>query len=199
MSSMMIIFLLIGNVHAQSPDENLAGLKSQLQPLIDSLSETVSENALQKCQETLTPIFDAETLIFLQFLDTHYRNKSANSSLNNIAIAKYSEYKKAINIHLENLKAKSVDDGEALRLSDEFNALLECNGLAAAYTDLSKVKMLEHIRTTTYEKKTTMMLEKYKSVNDDLRDLHFKIAKMYAYFATFRNKLPGFLSSCVTK
>jgi hypothetical protein len=60
--------------------------------------------------------------------------------------------------------------------------------------------MVNHIKTTSSEKKATIMVEKYKSINDQLRSLNFNMAQMYSYFATFKNKLPGYLGNqCITR
>ena len=55
---------------------------------------------------------------------------------------------------------------------------------------------MEHIRNTSAQKKTTVMIEKYKAINNKLRDLNLAIAQMYGFFGTFKEKLPSFTQYC---
>ncbi len=197
--TLSLILIGVQVSYAAAPDDQLAEIKQDLEPLIEMLSLKIENSAIRDCKKILSPIFDAETLLFLQFIDTHYKNKSLNSSLNNIAIAKYGEYRLKMSSYIYLLTPKAKDGENAILLSEEFNAYKECDSLANAYVMLSKEKMIEHIRQSTYQKKATAFVEKYESINDQMRDLNYKFAKMYSYFATFKNKLPGFLTSCITK
>lgn len=196
----VMISLFSFNSVSLAAEDHLGELKTQMQPLVDELSANISSDAMAHCKENLAPLFDIDTLAFLQFLDTHYENKSSNSSLNNITILKFREYKKSISDRLRSLSPSDIDrSGESLQIYSEFDNYRLCEGLAAAYVDLAKQKMFDKVRNSTSQKKATALVEKHEAINNQLRDLLFEVAKMYSYFASFKNKLPGFLSDCVTQ
>lgn len=199
LASVLIIFLSFGKIGFAEENDKYLELKSELAPLVEELETNVSQAAMTNCLEVLNPLFDIATLEFLQFLDTHYSNKASTSSLNNIAIMRFMEYKRYINGLLDDLEPKSFSDERAMNLYDEYKNLLVCNGLGAAYIELSKEKMFEYVRTNVYVKKATIATETLAPINEEMRELLFSFTKMYSYFLTFKDKLPGFLSECITK
>jgi hypothetical protein len=184
----LLIFQNIAFAQEDIPQE-LLDLKAQL-------IEQVPKESLEKCQETLVPLYDIETMTFLMFLDTTFQNKSSTSSLVNIAIARYAEYKKAIRSYYKKLSPEYTVDEGAQVFKDQFNVYSLCGTISDSYLDLAKQHMIEHIKNNVATKKTTMLLEKYQSINDKLRDLNMEIAEMYSFFVTFKNKLPFFVENC---
>lgn len=158
---------------------------------------------MSDCQSALAPIYDIELKQFLEFLDTNFQNKSSNSSLTNIAIARYQDYKENLN----NLFARvnvGVSDYMSLNETDPTqNGVLAqqsyaaCSDLKTAYFDQAKKAMIDHIKKTAAVKTTTIMLEKYQAINSQLRDLNTAISQMYGYFMSFKVMLPGFVESCL--
>ncbi|MDA1060220.1 MAG: hypothetical protein O3B47_00305, partial [bacterium] len=80
----------------------------------------------------------------------------------------------------------------------DFNAWGNCQTLMQDYLALAKEKMMEKIKVSANQKKTTVMMEKYNDINVKLRDLNLEIAKLYGAFMTFKDKLPFFNQNCVT-
>lgn len=163
----------------------------------DDLKAGLPNTALVNCQEKLVPIYDVESMEFLKFLEQTFQNKSANSTLTNIAIARYAEYKKKLRDALAYLKIESsalVDIKSQAYLS-----YLKCQEITNAYIDLGKERMIDYIRTNTAQKRASILAEKYQAIGNKLRDLNFEMAQMYGFFATFKDKSPGFLRQCITK
>ncbi len=191
-----------GNVESDSTvaNEQFDEIKSTLTPITEQFSAQLEGGNATNCLEILTPLYDVETLVFLNFLEANFQNKAANDSLTNIAIAKYRGYRNTLQDYYAEMKAKESTARDIQTFDATFKALQVCEDLTNAYIDLAKQKMIEHIKNTSAQKKTTAYVEKYKSINDGLRDLNFKIAMMYSNFLTFKNKLPGFVCSrCVTQ
>ena len=162
--------------------------------VFSSVPAYAADSPISDCKNTLVPLYDIEAAAFLIFLDENFKNKSSTSSLVNIAIVRYDEYRNNIeNIFDTEIAPYST---ESLQ-SDELLAHAECVEISAAYIDLMKERMVQHIKTTNYQKKTSILLEKYQSINSKLAELNYAIAQMYAYFVTFKNKLPGFLRECI--
>lgn len=195
------------------PKEELANLKAKLE-------SDISTTSMTQCRNVLVPAYDLELVEFLKFLETNFQNKSANSSLTNTAIRRYSEFRLSIRQKFNKLQpGLSIDPasvsiseviGEGLvpftRLGSDFKptgqeeiaAYQACSKITDSYLDLAKNRMVEQIKTTSAQKRTTIMVEKYKAINTRLRDLNTEISRMYGYFMTFKSKLPGFLQECVT-
>lgn len=170
--------------------------ESQFDKSRDDLIKALPTTELGRCSEVLVPLYDIETVEFLQFLDENFKNKSSNSSLTNIAIVRYSKYKKTLNEYYESLNPQATG---SLQQGVEFQTYLKCGGITESYISAGKTKLLEHVKNSSYQKRTTMMVEKYQNIGDRLRELNMSIAEMSAFFGTFENKLPGFLRKCISK
>lgn len=172
-------------------------LSSELESRREVLKEALPGADLVGCDVLLKELYDIETMEFLGFLDVHFKNKSSTSSLTNTAIARYLQYKKTISDHFDQFSpdVSTVKDVRAYDLA--LTSYEACSALTDSYVRLAKEQMIRHIKNNNVQKKTTVMLEKFKSVNEKLRDLNSAIAELYSFFATFKNKLPGFLRKCV--
>lgn len=178
----------------------MAAAESALDPAIkQEIEDKLSKASFGECEEVLVPAFDLEMVDFLAFLDQNFLNKSANTTLLNTAAARYRELRDALDEKFEKLKPKSEAYSllEADQYQEALEEFLDCGEILATYKDLAKTHMINHIKSNTYQKKTLILLEKYQAINLRVRELHFALAQMYAYFLTFRNKLPAF-SDCVT-
>ena len=194
---------------AQTSSEQLEGFRTQLQ-----------KQPMKYCYGTLTAAMDIHKVQFFEFLDKTFRNKSSNSSLTNIAIARFTQYRLA----LEDLFAQIKPSVHYSSLSDEdpsntaFNECTElfgigyckefsvstdadnyekCYQLMLRYADEAKSQMVEHIKNNTAQKKTLVILEKYAYINEKMRTLNFEVAQMYGYFTTFKDKLHWINGTCV--
>ncbi len=163
----------------------------------NELSTYIPESTLGDCKQTLVPIYDIETLEFLKFLETNFHSKNANSTLVNIAIARYAEYKQTMLGYLASVQAQSTtDQGESTFLHFESQMWSKCIDVTDTYILLTKQKMIDHIKANAAQKKTFMIYEKYKGISDRLRDMNFAIAQMYAFFETFNSRLEKFIPKC---
>lgn len=171
-----------------------AAADDEYKKIKEELEENIATQPLTECRKALAPAFDIELYQFLQFLETNFQNKSSNSSLTNTAIARYRDYKRNLNRLFVQLKPKS--DKETYETANQ-NFLL-CSKLKNSYFDMAKKSLIDHVKKTSAQKQTTILLEKYQAINARLRDLNLEISQMYGYFMTFFNKLPGFLQNCVT-
>ena len=163
---------------------------------------------ISQCTVTLPPKYTEELQSFLSFLDETFKNKSSDSSLTDIAIQRFTEYKRAIKAIFANLgpQAYALIDGKAgvdvdktktISSIAEIDAYSNCQKLTEEYIETGKQQMIDRIKGSATQKSATIMLEKYKAINMKLRELNVEIAKMYAMFMSFANKLPGFLRECV--
>lgn len=185
-----VIFSLMAQsimTFAAEADDN-AKIKTQLIKKLD-------EAPISQCQANLVPLFDLELNDFLKFLDKSLQNKSSNSSLTNIAIARYQDYKRT----LKDLFARiNVNDPKNQNIANSNTAYVLCANLLNVYYSSAKKMMIDHIKKTTAIKNTSVLLEKYQAINSKLRDLNMAISQLYGFFATFKDILPGFVKQCLT-
>lgn len=190
--SLILIFLFLSSgVLAASavPDE--------LNVYLEELKATVPEISLPQCQQ-ITEIYDIEVLNFLSFLEQTFENKSSTSSLSNIAISRYAEYKANLEDVLAQLVPNESEFDTLQEYQTNFQNYAKCVEITDFYIEIAKDRMMQHIRNNAAVKRTTVLLEKFHSLNEKMRELNFSIAEMYSFFATFKNRLPGFLTNCVT-
>lgn len=157
------------------------------------LKEKISSEAIKNCSVNLSSAYDLELFDFLQFLETNFQNKSANSSLTNIAIARYSDYKRTLNSLFQELRPDNINGTSV----GETTAYIDCISITDAYVKVGKDKLIEQVKKTAGQKQATVILEKYQAINSKLRDLNLAVAQMYGYFMSFKEKLPGFLKECI--
>lgn len=161
------------------------------------LAARISGEPLSDCRYTLTPLFDIELKEFFDFLEANFQNKSSNSSLMNIAISRFRDFKENLNHYYAELNP-SADAGDG---TENFKAAsaayLSCGKIRDEYFSLAKKMMIDHIKSSSAAKKASIMLEKYQAINSRLRDLNMEIAQLYGYFMAFKEKLPGFLQQCL--
>lgn len=171
-------------VYAVSPE-----IEAQKALLIDQISEYGASN----CRQSLVPVFEIEMVEFMEFVDNTFKNKSSNTSLLTLAIARYSKFK----LNMESLVAQVQPSGQAASTyKDDFAAYSDCVKIMETYVSAAKDHLIKHVKNNTAQKKTTVMVEKYRAINDKLREMNIKIAKMYGLFLTFKDKFPGFLKEC---
>lgn len=188
----LCIFTILGNNFAVFASE----MPQEMLDLQANLKATISSEALTLCKEKLVPIYDIETLNFFTFLETNFQNKSSDTSLINIAIARYSEYKDYLNSVFSNYTPALASGQKIEEYEAQLDAYEFCYDITLSYMDLAKQQMIMHIKNNVAQKKTTILLEKYKAIGEKLRDLNTAIAEMYSLFVTFRKKLPFFIEDC---
>ena len=87
----------------------------------DNLKSNLRETGINKCQEALIPLYDIETVNFFKFLEKHFLSKSANSSLTNIALSAYIQYKRNLNNYLGAITPKvAYEEGEKTKIAQLF-------------------------------------------------------------------------------
>jgi hypothetical protein len=187
----LFLFISFADISIAAGDfpEDLIKLKEELKAKIP-------EKALVNCQESIVLVYDIEILQFINFLDGTFKNKSSTSSLTNLAIARYVEYKKTLEEIYSSLTPSYEDQGVQV-YKGQFSMYALCSEITDAYLDLAKEHLKQHIRNNASQKKTSMFVEKYQAIGSKLRDLNIEVAEMYSLFAAFKNKLPFFVKKCL--
>lgn len=162
-----------------------------LSPFLFATSYALPQYTYENCVETMTPFLEWRKLEFSAFLDVHFQSKENTSSLIDGAIEDFLLFKKVVLAELD--KFKSGDATSEAQLA----GLNGCIVLANQTIEEARDKLKEKVLTVGQIKKTTVLLEKYKTINSKLGDMNILIAKIIAAYETIKNKLPGYLRDCV--
>lgn len=137
---------------------------------------------------------------FATEIEKIFQNKSSNTSLTSTAIMVFNEYATKQDMlcgifHyylFSNVQADFKDANLKCQNTLQTNLnehYADCKNALVKAVNSSEQLMMEHIKSTAAEKKATLLVEKYKAINTKLRELNNSVARMYAFFQTFANKL----------
>ncbi len=174
-------------------------LPPELNQIEDQLKDSISEPGLRTCHDLLGNYYDIATLKFLLFVDENFKNKSSNSSLLNIAIARFSQYKRDLKQKFAQLQPQYSFFGSVEEYETNVRSYYACGDMTDAYIAFAKQRLIDEVKSKSAQKKTSILLEKYKVIAGQLRSLNLKVAKMYGMFLTFKNKLPCYATQCITQ
>ncbi len=169
----------------------------ELTDLQDQLKSTLDKTPLSECRSKVSTIYDIELLKFYNFLEGHFRNKSSTSSLTNIAVARFIEYRTSIRSTFALLTPSASSSNN--NYEEELTAHFICRQVTDLYISKAKDMMMSHIRKTIGQKRSSLFAEKFKGLDSKMRDFNLEISLMSGYLTTFKNKLPGFLRQCIVK
>lgn len=142
------------------------------------------------CVEELPITLEWRSLEFSAFLEVHFQSKANNSDLIPTAINTYREYKNEILNELSKYKTGLFDTATQLEKLDA------CIRIADLYVERGKTMLKQHVSATAKVKQSTILLEKYKAINEKLGEMNSLIAKILGAFETLKNKFPGYLRDC---
>lgn len=158
------------------------------------VSFAASTYSYEKCVVNFPVFTEWRTLEFAAFLDAHFQNKDSNTSLIGGAVDAYKAYKDAIYNELG-----KYETGVGTQTQEQLKSLDSCLRLADQKVLEAKDMLKKHIATTGRIKQQTILLEKYQAINNKLDAMNMLIARIVGSFATFKEKLPGFLKDCNKK
>ena len=149
---------------------------------------TQEDNPL--CEPEMKKFAALEAADFRQFMEKNFENKSSTSSLLELAIAKYRAMRKEL---YQGYNSYFPKFGSAQDIT-----ATEPGGCMKIVSDTladARVLLKQHAVSTSGVKKSTALLEKYKSINDQLSNLYQQFVFMRAYLDTFSAKLPCYVKS----
>lgn len=144
------------------------------------------------CQDRVVQFMEEKRAEFGAFMNIHFRSAKPTSELITDAVARFGQYRKEIRAYARSFVPDDKRFGTGAVAENT-----SCN--AAIEDDFARVKELirNHITESAYAKKSTRLLDKYKSINDQLQRLNFTIAQTYGYFGALSQKLPCYATQCV--
>ena len=158
------------------------------------LEDASAEEINIVCQIEMEDFMFEESKRYMEFMDTHFMNKSGSASLMDTAFARYREFR---DVAMRKYDTYFPQQG-ALQFTEgvEKGACLQIveKGLADAR------KLLEIKATSTSAvKKTTALITKYQEINEKLRVLNQTFLYMKGYLDVFADKLPCYIVKACNK
>lgn len=167
-------------------------VNAQSAPPATPLSGAVkAQDDTSKCSAGMQKLIAYKQREFATFMNDTFRQPRPTSELIGEAILRLRQYKNDLNAQIA--KISPQDKKEFGASIEEFQ---KCQSLIDADFKNMTEFVRQHIVETAYAKKTTLLLEKYKEINERLSKLNFTIGQMYAYFGSFAQQIACFATKC---
>lgn len=141
-----------------------------------------------KCESEIKDVSVKQLKGFLDFLETNFQNKSSTSSLLNLAFAKYRVMRREL---FNTYKKYYPRQGASQIITGTEPAA--CLKIINDTLEDARILLRKHAVKTSGVKKSTVLIEKYKSINDLLGALHQQFVLLKGYLDTFASKLPCYV------
>lgn len=141
------------------------------------------------CPEVMGETIKKEEEAFMTFINTHFQNELENSVLVEHAMARYRLAKTNLNNKFQEFSTKGL-------IPEVLAGTFTCQTLISDSLDRMRILLKTQAIETAYGKQGLKITDKYKMINQKLRDLNFQVSEMRAYFYSFNNLLPSFTPQC---
>jgi len=145
----------------------------------------------ENCVQGMTEFMTEKNAFFQGYLDTHFKSDKLNSALVDQAVDGYKALRAEAYGEFAKYKAGN------LGTTDQIQQLDACIRITETFVLQGKDMLKNHVRTTTLFKTSSILLDKYKAINNKLADLNFLISQIVAAFATFNNRIVCFIGTCL--
>ena len=185
--------------HATEPSGAGTVLTAPPPLVLEGNKTTVNDLSPSVCVYELTKFADPEFESYKTFMETNFLNKSKTNDLLELGMKRYEKFKADISGMLQLLISSTLSTAAGSGASNavQLPGLAECEAKASEYIN-NAGKMLEMRAVSTSNiKQATLFVEKYKQINGKLGSLNMDMMKMVSNIATFEQKLPCYLKSCI--
>lgn len=151
------------------------------------------------CQTKLTAFADPEFVKLTEFMEKNFSNKSNTTSLLDVAMKRYVQFKTDIRAQLQLALGGQISLANVSASSNaaQLPGVSACEGLAQTYIDNAAKLVQMRAFTTSGIKKASIFVEKYRQLNTKLRELDLGIMKIVVNLSSFQEKLPCYVKTCV--
>lgn len=177
-----------GNAPANAPAP--AAPAADAAPAPTTVDAATASEQLQ-CPTQMAPVFEQKRKEFAEFVNEHFKSKKPTSELVADAVERLRQYRDEVRSSMK--KYTPVGNRNATVVAAENGA---CRVQADKEYKIVKDLLANHIQENAYAKKSTRLLDAYKDINSQLDAMNFDVAKMYANFSIFSQKLPCYAQQC---
>ena len=200
-TAVLMILLLTGNafgsVNITGAVESGSTKPTVVVPTGDT-KQQIDAQVANSCVTALTAYADPVFEKYKIFMEDNFKNKSTTSSLLNLGMQRYDQFKTSITDTYQDLVGQQIElaISQKSSVTDQGVGLNRCNALALQYVDDASKLLKMRAITTSNIKKASIFVEKYKQINGKLRALNLDLMKMVVDISAFQQKLPCYLKSC---
>jgi len=191
--SEVIIFIIAIVFMSMVIDASVISLADETADTSGDSSSEDKYGATYDCLKTLAPYLSEADTEFAEFLSDSVTSEVPSSEVVYIMMEKYKEY--LANTEAAFAEATSPEGGQ--QLSDVTNKLNFCQDTIDTYIAANEQIMKASIISSSYAKKTTALLDEYKWINKQLRDMQETVGYIGGYLTTMNGQLSGFTKICV--
>lgn len=159
-----------------------------------SITPSMAQSEQATCSEEFSEYLDIRGKELLDFMSTHFQHPAATTALVPSAMEKYYAYQKMIQAKLKILKRQPTSEKDQILRLDE---LAKCDKELSTHLVSMEIVINDHIRRNTSAKRSFIMIDQYKAINNKMNKLNRSVAQMKGYFDVFDSKMPGFVPKCV--
>jgi len=201
-TAVLMILLFAGNafgtVKITAAVDSSGATPTPLPVPVGDTQQQIDSQVANACVTELTAYADPEFEKYKIFMEDNFKNKSTTSSLLNLGVQRYDQFKTNIADMYQTLVGQQIDLAarSGSSVTDQGVGLNNCNILAFQYVDDASKLLKMRAITTSDIKKASIFVEKYKQINDKLRALNMDVMRMVVNISAFQQKLPCYLKSC---
>ncbi|MBU1992478.1 MAG: hypothetical protein ABH856_01175 [Patescibacteria group bacterium] len=146
-------------------------------------------------QKQLADLINTRKGEFTKFIEAHFRKKQPNSVLIPEALSRYNAIKAEWKDTLSSGVLVSLQEHDCNQQTT-LETYFDCDDFIEEELERMYRPLKTHIVTTANIKRATILMEKYQSINENLRKLNNRLAETLGYYMTFEKKFKGFVPTC---
>lgn len=145
-----------------------------------------------QCTTEMKPYIQGKSSELRTYFKTHFASKKTNTSLLELAVKRFDEYKRDLNA-----KYKTYYPQSGLEIYSESLDTIKCYNQIKKETDLMEKLLRSYFVQTAEVKKSSAIMEKMKQINKKMDELMKNVLQMYGKLLTLKGRIPCFVKECV--
>lgn len=146
-----------------------------------------------KCTTEMKPFIQTEGEKFRTYLQSHFKNKSKNSSLLDLALKRFDLHKKTLWNKVQNYYPQA-----GLPVLSESIDALQCIKQVRNEINLSEQILKQYFLETSDIKTTSTLMTKLEQINKKLDGLSRQVIQMLGKWETLKDRIPCFTGKCIS-
>lgn len=141
------------------------------------------------CVTPMRKIIEDEEKAFMEFVNQHFKNELEQSVLFAQAMRRYRAVRENLNAKLREFPTEGI-------ITENIAGMTQCQSMIDESLRRMQFVLKQHTIAMAQGKQGLKITDKYKAINEKLRDLNLDMARMSANFQSFNNLMPSFTQSC---
>lgn len=156
--------------------------------------QTATETQDIKCYNEIGPFLEQSSKEFREYITSHFQNKSTNTSLLDLALKRFQQYRKDVFDEYHKYFPQ-----EGLDISGEAIDTLKCYNRVITEINLNQKLMQDFFVKSSNAKTSSAQMNKLKAINEKLKKLNGEVTNMHGKWQTLSGKIPCYISQCLSK